>query len=137
MSKALAASRLEYVPVVPTLADGLAGQIDEEGLAIGQFAIDELRIVEETEVADAIAWVSNAHDMRVEGAGAGGVATARRADARLDGPGVIVLSGGNIDDTRWRDVVAARTRLPRDSRRVTTDPSRSPAPGGASRPPYA
>jgi len=68
MSKSLAASRLESVPVVPTLADGLAGQIDEEGLAIGQFAIDELRIVEETEVADAIAWVSNAHDMRVEGA---------------------------------------------------------------------
>lgn len=109
MAKSLTASHLESVPVVPTLADGLAGQIDEEGLAIGQFAIDELCVVAEAEVADAIAWASAAHDMRVEGAGAVGIAAARRPDARLKGPAVIVVSGGNIDEARWRDVVAART----------------------------
>jgi threonine dehydratase len=106
MAASLAAGRRVEVPVPPTLADGLAGQIDDEGLAIGRAALDEIVTVTEEEIAAAIAWLSHEHDMRVEGSGAVGVAALLNDRVRLVGsPAAVVLSGGNIDDRRWRAVV--------------------------------
>ena len=42
MARSLAAGRRVDVGVPPTLAEGLAGQIDEEGLAIGRASLDEI-----------------------------------------------------------------------------------------------
>jgi threonine dehydratase len=106
MAASLSAGRRVDVPVPPTLADGLAGQIDDEGFAIGRFALDEMVTVSETEIAEAIAWLSHEHDARVEGSGAVGVAAALSGRARLsEGPVAIVLSGGNIDERKWRAIV--------------------------------
>ena len=106
MAASLAAGRRVDVPVPPTLADGLAGQIDDEGFAIGRAALDEIVTVTEQEIAAAIAWLSHEHDVRVEGSGAVGVAALlhRRVHAPAS-PVAVVLSGGNIDDTRWRAIV--------------------------------
>jgi threonine dehydratase len=105
MSRSLAAGQLTEVDVPPTLADGLAGQIDEEGFQIGQFAIDEMAEVTEWEIASAIAWLARAHDMKAEGSGAVGLAYLRRLPApALRGPVAVVISGGNIDDARWREL---------------------------------
>jgi threonine dehydratase len=106
MAASLAAGRRVDVPVPPTLADGLAGQIDDEGFAIGRESLDEIVTVTEQEIAAAIAWLSHEHDMRVEGSGAVGVAALlhRRVNL-LASPVVVVLSGGNIDDMRWRAIV--------------------------------
>lgn len=101
MAVSLEARRVVEVPVADTLADGLSGQIDEDGLAAGLHAIDEIRVVSEDEIADAIAWVEREHAMRVEGSGAVGVAAVRAAPKDFSGPVVIVLSGGNIDEERW------------------------------------
>jgi threonine dehydratase len=106
MAASLAAGRRVDVPVPPTLADGLAGQIDEEAFEIGRAAIDDIFTVTEQEIAAAIAWLSHEHDMRVEGSGAVGVAALLHDRiAALAFPAVVVVSGGNIDDLRWRAIV--------------------------------
>lgn len=106
MSASLAAGRRIDVPVPPTLADGLAGQIDDEGFAIGRAALDEIVTVTEQEIAAAIAWLSHEHDVRVEGSGAVGVAALLHGRVRAPAsPVAVVLSGGNIDDVRWRSIV--------------------------------
>ncbi len=106
MAASLAAGRRVEVAVPPTLADGLAGQIDDEGFAIGRAALDEIVTVTEQEIAAAIAWLSHEHDMRVEGSGAVGVAALLHGRAgALASPVVVIVSGGNIDDTRWRAIV--------------------------------
>jgi threonine dehydratase len=106
MAASLAAGRRVNVPVPPTLADGLAGQIDDEALEIGRAALDDMLTVTEQEIAAAIAWLSHEHDMRVEGSGAVGVAALLHDRVpTLAFPTVVVVSGGNIDDLRWRAIV--------------------------------
>jgi threonine dehydratase len=106
MAASLAAGHRVEVAVTPTLADGLAGQVDDEGFAIGRASLDEIATVTEQEIAEAIAWLSHEHDMRVEGSAAVGVAFLRRDRPRVAvAPTAVILTGGNIDDTRWRAIV--------------------------------
>ena len=106
MALSFAAGHRVEIGYAPTLADGLAGQVDDEGLAIGRFAIDEMCVVSEAQVADAIAWLAQVHDLRVEGSGAVGVAALRAGlGPGWHGPIAVVISGGNIDDARWRSVI--------------------------------
>ena len=67
MAASLAAGSRVDVPVVPTLADGLAGQIDDEGLAIGRVAIDTMVTVGEMEIAEAMRWLAREHALRAKG----------------------------------------------------------------------
>ena len=107
MAASLAAGRREDIELRTTIADGLAGQVDDEGVAIGLFAIDEMRVVSEVQTANAIAWASREHDLRVEGSGAVGIAAAlENRVPGLDGPVAVIVSGGNIDDARWRALTA-------------------------------
>ena len=108
MAASFAAGRRVDVATPPTLADGLTGQIDDEGFAIGRLAIDEMVVVSEPEVASAVAWLAREHDLRVEGSGAVVVAALRASSlASLEGEVAAVLSGGNIDEGRWREIVAS------------------------------
>lgn len=110
MARSLAAGHRVDVDVTETLADGLAGQVDDIGVAIGQFALDDIATVTEGDIASAIAWLARVHDARVEGSGAVGVAALRAGRLpALRGPVVIVLTGRNIDDARWQRV---RDELP-------------------------
>lgn len=105
MAASLAAGRRVDVPVPATLADGLAGQIDDEGLAIGRVAIDTMITVRETGIAEAMRWLACEHELRVEGSGA--VTTAALLQGLvpdLAGPVAAVVSGGNVDDTKWRAI---------------------------------
>jgi threonine dehydratase len=106
MARSLAAGMRVDVDVPPTLADGLAGQIDDEGMEIGRQVIDRMVVVSEDAIAEAIAWLARAHDMKVEGSGAVGIAAMRSiAPGSLSGPVAIVLSGSNIDDARFHAIV--------------------------------
>lgn len=106
MAASLAAGHRVEIETPPTLADGLAGQIDDEGFAIGQEAIDEMRVVTEEEIAGAIAWMAKEHGARIEGSGACGVAAMLGGEAgALEGPIVVIVSGGNIDEARWSAIV--------------------------------
>ncbi|HEX8850566.1 MAG TPA: threonine/serine dehydratase [Gemmatimonadaceae bacterium] len=98
MAKSLAAGRVVDIGHDPTLADGLAGAIDEEGLAIGRAALDAIVRVSEEEIGRAIAWLADEESLTVEGSGAVGVAALRAGlFADLPSPVAIVVSGGNID----------------------------------------
>ncbi len=106
MAASLEAGHRVDIETPPTLADGLAGQIDDEGFAIGQKSIDEMRVVSEADIAAAIAWMAKEHGARVEGSGACGVAAILTGNAgELTGPIVVVVSGGNIDEARWSAIV--------------------------------
>jgi threonine dehydratase len=106
MAASLAAGRRVPVAVTATLADGLAGQIDDEGYEIGRVAIDEMETVSEAQIADAISALARDHGTRVEGSGAVGVAALLSGrTGTITGPVAVVLSGGNIDDDRWKGLV--------------------------------
>ena len=107
MALSLAAGRVVSIDDVPTLADGLAGQITENGLEIGRHALDEMVTVDEGDIGDAIGWLWHQHGARVEGAGAAGTAAVlHRAIASLPTPAAIIVSGGNIDAERFEQLVA-------------------------------
>lgn len=101
MTNSVRAGRVVDTPVTPTLADGLAGQIDEDALHIGQVCADALVLVTEEELGETIAWLYRSTGMAVEGAGAVTVAALRHGHiATPDGPLVALVSGRNIDPTR-------------------------------------
>lgn len=108
MAVALAAGHRVEIPVLPTLADGLAGQIDDEAVRIGQSCCDAMAVVSEDAVADAIVWLWRHEGLRVEGAGAVAVAAVRAGMISAPVfPLVATVSGGNIDAARHAALLAA------------------------------
>lgn len=120
MARSLEAGRVVAIPSTPTLADGLAGQIDDEALAIGRAALDEIVTLSEEEIADAIAFLAEEEGMVVEGSGAVAAgAVLHRRLAALPTPAVAIVSGANIDPSRHAAVLgesAARRANGRASR---------------------
>ena len=108
MAKSLAARQVVPIESTPTLADGLAGQIDEDALDLGIHGLDAMVTVTEEEIAAGIAWLARVHGERVEGAGACGVAAILAGTLRPETPCAVVVSGGNIDESRWRGIVGGR-----------------------------
>ncbi|MGV3709274.1 MAG: threonine ammonia-lyase [Gemmatimonas sp.] len=101
MSLSVAAGRVVPIDNEATLADGLAGQIDDEALAIGQYCADEIVTVSEDELGETIAALWRTDSLKSEGAGAVAAAAIRHGKiAGLEGPVVAVVSGGNIDATK-------------------------------------
>ena len=105
MTKSLSAHRVVAIESLPTLADGLAGQIDEDALDIGRHGLDDIVALPEEDIARAIAWFASQHGARVEGAGACGVAAILTGRMRPETPCAVVVSGGNIDEGRWKEIV--------------------------------
>jgi threonine dehydratase len=106
MARSLGAGRVVPIDDLPTLADGLAGQITENALEIGRRALDEMVTVSESQIGDAIAWLWHQHGARVEGAGAAGTAAVLHdAIASLPTPAAIIVSGGNIDASVFETLV--------------------------------
>lgn len=107
MARGLAAGCIVDIGHEPTLAEGLAGAIDEVGLAIGRAALDGVAVVSEDAIAAAIAWLWREEGLTVEGSGAVGVAALLGGTLGLTaGPAAVVISGGNIDPSRHAAMVA-------------------------------
>jgi threonine dehydratase len=106
-SSSLAAGRIVEVDVGPTLADGLAGNMDRENLAfpLVRDFVDRVEVVPESALRDAIQGMVCREHLVAEGAGAVGVAAA--ISGRL-GPGrrtAIVVSGANIDTDKLVEIL--------------------------------
>jgi threonine dehydratase len=101
MSRSLAAGHLVEIESVATLADGLAGQIDDEAFDIGRHGLDEIAVLSEVEIGRSIAWLWEEERQRVEGAGACGVGAVLLEHVRVRTPAAIVVSGGNIDAAKF------------------------------------
>ena len=105
MARSMAAGRVVEIDDEPTIAEGLAGQIDEAGLEIGQHALDAIVTVNDDEIGAAIAWLWREQGERAEGGGAAGTAAVRGgAVAPLATPAAIIVSGGNIDASRFEQL---------------------------------
>lgn len=106
MSIALATGRAATIPDEPTLAEGLAGLVDDEMLAQGQAALDAIATVTEEQIADAIRWLHGEEGLTVEGSGAVGVAALRSLALKPQVfPVVVVISGANIDRAKHAELL--------------------------------
>lgn len=100
MHDALAAGRVVDVPVVPTIADGLAGRTDEVSVRRLARYVGGVALVDEESIARAIRGLFAHHGAVAEGAGAVAVAGLLAATLPSAGPTVVVVSGRNIDPGR-------------------------------------
>lgn len=110
MARSVAAGHVVEIASERTLADGLAGQIDDDALAIGQACLDDITALREDAIGEAIAWLHRHEGLRVEGAGAVTVAAlleaVRAGRAPVTGPIVAIVSGRNIDGERHAALLA-------------------------------
>jgi threonine dehydratase len=100
MQASLAAGRPVEVAELPTLADSLGGGIglaNRYTFAMVRALVDEVVLVEEREIAEAVRHAYWAEQEIVEGAAAVGIAALRSGRARAIGATAVVLSGRNID----------------------------------------
>lgn len=94
------------VPDLPTLADGLAGSVEQDSVtipAVRQMA-DEIVLVNEDEIARAIAFAWDIYEEKLEGAGAVGLA-AVLADKVKARQAVVIVSGGNVQPEVHAEIV--------------------------------
>lgn len=106
MAQSLHGRMLVSIPDLPTLAEGLAGQIDDEALDIGIHALDDIALVTEDDIGRAISWLARQEGETVEGSGAVGVAAMRSGRfTSVPTPAAIVVSGGNIDPERHEQLL--------------------------------
>lgn len=105
MHAALAAGRPVDLEFGPTLADGLSGAVSEVSYRRARGVIDEMRLVPETAIRDAIRFLFRCDGVVAEGSGAVGVAALLGGHVEVDGPTAVVVSGGNIDAARLGSIL--------------------------------
>lgn len=103
------AGRIAQVTVGPTLADGLAGNLDPETVtfSIVEGHVSEIVTVDETELRAAMRGIIERERLVAEGAGSVGVAALLAGRIQTAGRRVaVVLSGANVDSRVIRDILA-------------------------------
>lgn len=99
------ARQTEYLD---TIADGLSGSIPQSLVSFAKERVTGIHEVTEDDVKRAIAFIHREHHQVIEGAGAVSVAALISGKARPNGKTVgIVVSGGNIDEEKLREILAA------------------------------
>ena len=98
------------MPIAPTLADGVAGNIERGSITwtLGKRLIDEVVLVEEDEIAQAMRWTVDEQHLVLEAAAVLGIVAlaARRGD--LEGRRVaVVCTGRNVDGATLRSVLGS------------------------------
>jgi threonine dehydratase len=93
------AGRLFEVPIESTIADGLAGNTEQINLDIGSAFVDDVVLVEESGLIDAIRWTIENERRILEPAGVVGVAAIIQGKIQLQSTArvVIIASGSNLD----------------------------------------
>jgi len=100
VSESLAAGHPVPPSRLDTIAEGLAPPYTRPfNLAIVQRYVDEIRLVSDEAIIEALKAVALESKLVLEPAGAAGVA-ALLADPSIDRPAVVILSGGNLDSDR-------------------------------------
>jgi threonine dehydratase len=106
---ALAAGALVPVEVLPSLADGLAGNVEADSITLDLLKqhVPSVLLVEETAIVEAMRWLLEFEHVLVEGSAAVGVAALRRGPTSMTGPIVVVLSGRNVAASVLRQYLLA------------------------------
>ena len=107
-TQSLAAGHIVPIQVGPTLADGLAGNLDPDAITfdIVRRLVSGIVLVDERGLQDAIAGIAREERLIVEAAGA--AAAAGMLGGRIDVAGrrtAVILSGGNIDVEKLKALI--------------------------------
>lgn len=110
MYESIRANRIVAVPEEPTLAGALAGGIgnpNRHTLAAVRDLVDEHVLVSEEAIADAMRHLWGAYRIVVEGGGAVAAAAvlSEGVSGTRCGRTAVIVTGANIESTRWNDVV--------------------------------
>jgi len=111
---ALNHGRLVPVEVRPSLADGLAGNVEAGSITfdlIRQHA-RQVELVSEAAIAEAMRWLLIHERVVVEGSGAVGVAALLERRVHPAGPVAVVLTGRNVARAVLQEYVHAPVRIP-------------------------
>jgi len=104
----------EKYDAAPTIAEGLAGGFGFVPFTIARDLIDEVILVGEEEIYEAVFFLLQAAQLVVEGSGAVGVAALLAGKVDLKGKKVaVILSGGNIDIKVLSHVMGSRQTFPK------------------------
>jgi threonine dehydratase len=128
LDASLKAGRVTRIETKPTLADGLAvAEVGKLCFEIVREVIDQLLLVDEAQIAQAVLRLLELEKTVVEGAGAVPLAAAMNPAVDLNNKKVVlILSGGNIDVTVISKIIerglAADGRLCRITCRVSDRP---------------
>lgn len=100
MSVAMQAGKYVPVPIEDSIADGLAGNVEQGSMTLQMCMehVEHIALVQETDIRMAMRWLIDEHHQIVEGSGAVGIAALLTGTIRPE-PGsdvVIVLSGRNV-----------------------------------------
>ncbi|HUH11547.1 MAG TPA: pyridoxal-phosphate dependent enzyme [Longimicrobiales bacterium] len=106
MHDAFAAGRSVPTEVVPTLADGLAGGVTEGSYRRARAVTDEVRLVAEEGIADAVRALYRHHGVVAEGSAAVAVAALLEGVVAPRGPTAVIVTGGNMDGERLARILA-------------------------------
>ncbi|SRR5213593_886070 len=95
----LQAGRMITVADRPSIADGIAGNLDLQTMTfpIIQKYVDDVVLVSEDDIKTAVHSLLNREKLVVEGAAAAAFAAVTAGKIRSDGPIVAIMTGGNID----------------------------------------
>lgn len=101
------AKRLFHVPVEPTIADGLAGNTEQVNLDFAFRYVDDVVLVEESGLRQAIRWTLENERRVVEPAGVVGIAALleKKIQGISEETVVVVASGSNIDIELLREIM--------------------------------
>jgi threonine dehydratase len=109
----LAHGAATMVEVKPSLADGLAGNIEAGSITIELLRrhVRQVVLVEERQIAAAMRWLLEHEHVLVEGSAAVGVAAVQSPENRpgLEGPVVVVLTGRNVAASVLQQYVLGQT----------------------------
>ncbi|HEX2193535.1 MAG TPA: pyridoxal-phosphate dependent enzyme [Candidatus Limnocylindria bacterium] len=97
------------MPIGPTLADAVAGNNERDSITwrMCKQLVDEMVVVDEDQVAEAMAWLLDAHRLLAEGSAVLPIAALRAGLAELRGRRVAaVITGRNVDPATLRSVLA-------------------------------
>jgi threonine dehydratase len=106
-TNSLAAGRLVTIDVGDSLADGLTGNLDPDTMTLDivREVVDQIVLVEETALREALAGVVIQEHLVIEGAAAAGPAAILSGALKLEGSVAVILTGANIDRERLVDVL--------------------------------
>lgn len=107
MYDAFEAGRVTPTDIGPTLADGLAGCVDETSYRRALRVVDRMVLVDENALPAAIRSLYHSDGIIAEGAAAVTVAAVMQKEVQIEGPTVLVVTGGNIDATVFANIISS------------------------------
>jgi len=107
MYDAFEAGHVMPTDIGPTLADGLAGCVDEPSYRRAVSVVDRMLLVDEDAIPAAIRSLYHFDGVIAEGAAAVTAAAIMTGAVRVEGPTVLVVSGGNIDAALFGNILAS------------------------------